>query len=209
MAGYEAANSVAAFPVPDGISSKMQPESPPGPIRSSLPGTVDRRQPRAELIRVRRGPTSGLEEYIGEWFGADTARVEVRDPYLRRPHQLDNLRQLVRIVQRRCHPSTGTPVSISVLTTAPHEHEEDDIRRQREALSHIQETSADVDFRFRTLPPGHSDYNFHDREIRLTAQDGRQTSILLGRGLDFIRPASAHKHAVPMAVPTYIAVFQE
>jgi hypothetical protein len=158
------------------------------------------------LIRVKEGPTEGFSEYFSDWFTPEIVQVDIKDPYLRNANQLENLQALIELIKERCVPGQNSLIRVNVQTATPHDKgKERDY--QRDKLGRIREHFADhyIDFQFKTFPPGHVQYKFHDREIRLKDRRQNITSILIGRGMDFI----SHRQGGLYASKTYIAIFSE
>jgi hypothetical protein len=114
------------------------------------------------------------EKIFSRFLDENVTSVQVDDPYIRSPHQCDNLVRFIELVLKKC-PNLA---SIRLNTG-----KDDDFSNQQRRLDTIVKSCMNVQGRHVLLQVQYSD-SLHDREIRLD----NGWVIKIGRGLDFFKP---------------------
>lgn len=138
----------------------------------------------SEPATLRTGPVDILDNALGHSYAellmpylTGATRVEIVDPYLRAPHQLRNLYEL--LIDIIADKSADETVVVDVVT-AEETSREDWQQAQLIGLSEIKDAVAEAGIEFHCAFDGTQ----HDRQI--TTDTGWR--IILGRGLDIFQP---------------------
>jgi len=153
----------------------------PAPAEAVAPVTASS---GSETMELRTGPLDIADNALGHSYAelllpylAGATRIEIVDPYVRAPHQLRNLYELlVDII-------SGKPVDQTVavhVVTGEETSREDWQQAQLTGLSEIKDAVAEAGIDFSCT----FDDTLHDRQI--STDTGWR--ILLGRGLDIFQP---------------------
>ncbi len=146
---------------------------------ASLPETVVPviavRLQAAQSKRMHQ-PTVAIhyESLLGPYLRGAT-EVVIEDPYIRQPHQVQNLVRFCEAVVK-----SGTVRKLRLVTSYEHSAQQDEVK---EKLADLQQSLLEVDVQLEVA----WNQNLHDRELRLN----NGWVVKIGRGLDiYQRPAS-------------------
>ena len=169
-----------AVSAPTGDSTQTAPSdqtASTGMLHAAVPAPERRvavlKEGSISFVEGRRG--FSYDRYLGPYLRGAT-RIDVVDPYIRQPHQMRNLVELIETIAK----VTDRATEVEARLTTRAEDEPEYARKQIENLEIIRNNAAVAGITF--------DYTFsetiHDRSI--TSDTG--WLIVLGRGLDVFQP---------------------
>jgi ATP-dependent helicase YprA (DUF1998 family) len=152
--------------------------------------------PSMRFKRVARGHRTTIWEIMREHFKPDDVRLTVRDPYIIKGYQFQNIRALaVNLEQLRGETASELPITvITDYPSANHYNYENARQTQQNEQRHLEH-----EFRNRGVTVTIAYEAFHDREIHITRADGSLTTVLLGGGLDMLNGAGYTRNEVYLA----------
>ena len=167
------AGTVTAPLVPDGVAAPaaVQPVLEPAGTDGGLTAPVVVSEPVLEErhFTILYGDTGHTYDSIVGPYLAGAKSLRIEDPYIRMPHQIQNLVRFCEMVVRR-----ATVQSIHLVTGYD---EQTSLAEVSERLEELKQSLLELDIEFTTeLNP-----NIHDREIRIS----NGWVVKIGRGLDF------------------------